>query len=78
MPRLNRLGINILHIMRVENSGFRAVQDGLLARRIREAEAAPTIYMMSTFDKSEGVRVPTYLGVLLGAQTIATLSGIIT
>ena len=47
MPGLHRLGVNILHVMRVEDARLGAVQNGLFARRIREAEAAPTTHASS-------------------------------
>jgi hypothetical protein len=42
MPRLQRLGINIIDVMRVENARPSATENRLLAGGIGKAEAAPT------------------------------------
>lgn len=44
MPRLERFSIYIIHIMRMENAWLGAIQNCLFARRISEAETAPTTY----------------------------------
>ena len=78
MSRLQRLGVNIVYVVRVEDARFGAAEDGLLTRGIGEAEAAPATCRVS-MDFSVGKHIEgTYSGVLLGAQTIAMLSAIIT
>jgi hypothetical protein len=79
MSRLQRLGVNIVHIMRMEDTRLRAIENRLFTWWVREAEAAPAIAVISTNStmlRDEGQM--TYLGCLVGAQTIAILSGIIT
>jgi hypothetical protein len=49
MPRLQRLGVYIIHIMRVKDARFRAIQYRLFAWRIREAEASPAVPSLATY-----------------------------
>ena len=75
MSRLQRLSVDILHVMGVENTRTTAVENGLFTGGICEAETTPAT---STSAPTRGGERKTYLGSLLGAQTIAILSGIIT
>lgn len=80
MTRPQRVSVKIILRMRVKQSRLMTRQNRILARRVREAKRAMTT------KKKEGVsrsvlqhtynhNDKTHLGVLDGAQTIATLSG---
>jgi hypothetical protein len=72
-------GVYIVNIMGMEDARFRAIQNGLFAGRISKAKAPPAdIELADTriIIMKRGVVI--YLGSLLGAQTMAILSGIIT
>jgi hypothetical protein len=43
VPRLQRLGIYILHVVRMEDARAGAREDGLFARGVGKAETAPTV-----------------------------------
>jgi hypothetical protein len=47
MSRLQRLGIYILDIVRMEDAWFRATENGLFAWGVCEAETAPAAYISS-------------------------------
>ena len=49
MPRLKRLGVYIIDVVRVENARFRAAENGLFAWGIGEAETSPTRQSMSIY-----------------------------
>jgi hypothetical protein len=48
MPWLQRLGIYIIHLVRVEDARFRAIEYRLFTRRIRKAEASPAAPSLTT------------------------------
>lgn len=47
MPRLQRLRINILDLMRMEDTRFIAAKNRLFTGRIRKPEAAPSVHAIS-------------------------------
>lgn len=76
MSWLKSLRVDIVHVMGMENTRTGTIEYGLFARRICESEAAPTV--TSQLSLSTLIIDCAHLGSLLGAQTIAILSGIMT
>lgn len=88
VARFERFGVDVIHVVGMEYTRFGAIQNGLFTWGIGEAETAPTIILVSylywvartsnRWKKRSGKNTSTYLGTLVGAHTIAMLSGIIT
>jgi hypothetical protein len=77
MAWFQRFGVNVIDIVRMEDTGTTAIQNGLLARGIGKAETTPTVSLSVSPTRPER-RPLTYLGCFVGAQTMAMLSGIMT
>lgn len=76
MTRPLCVGVNVRFRVRMEDAGCVAIQNSLQTRWIRKTEYTPSnIYVRWHSKRDEWM---TYEGSLLGAQTIAMLSGNIT
>jgi hypothetical protein len=85
MPRLECFGVDVVDVVGMEDTRFSAAENGLFPRGIGEAEAAPArrlvlalMHLYRGWIRARKKTRGTYSGVLLGAQTIAILSAIIT
>ena len=74
---LERFGIDVIDVVRMEYARSTAVQNGLLAWGVSKAETTPAVSLSVSQTKSRGSWMA-YLGCFVGAQTMAMLSGIMT
>lgn len=76
MSGLQCFSVYVVNVVRMEDAGTSAVENGLFTRRISKTEAAPTVAWL-VLQADQGLNI-SYLGCFVGAQTMAMLSGIMT